>query len=1276
MSERESYPGDAAELRRRAEKLARGKTAQALDNLEALSPEEIRRTVHELKVHQIELEMQNEELRRAQAELDAARARYFDLYDLAPVGYCTVNEQGLILEANLVAAGLLGVPRTALVKQRFTRFILPGDEDIYYLYRKHLFEAGQPQACELRMLELDGTVFWARLEASAAENADGAPVNRIVISDITERKRAEEALRESEKHKLLFESAGDAIFIFDAQAHMLAVNQTACEALGYTHAELMSMTVGQVDSPEEARHAPDRIARIMEHGHLTFETVHRRKDGSPVPVEVSARRIAWGGQPAVLSICRDITERKRAEEALRVSERRYRSLFKHMLDGFAYCQMLYDDRDRPVDFVYLEVNAAFERLTGLRDVVGKRVSEVIPGIREQSPELLEMYGRVASTGKPESCEICVKPLSRWRNISVYSPGKGYIVAVFDDISDRKRNEADRETMLALLRLANASNNTQELIHAVAAELQRWSGCEAVGVRLRDGDEFPYFETRGFPAEFVEAENHLCARDASGELLRDSQGDPVLECMCGNILCGRFDPRLPFFTPGGSFWTNSTTKLLESTTEADRQSPTRNRCNAAGFESVALIPLPSSGRTLGLLQFNDPRPDRFTPDRIALMERAAASLAIALEQRITQAALRESEERYRLISENTADVIWLLDVATGRFTYASPSVQRVFGYSPAEVLTKGLRDMLTPKSYQHASSRLAGALAAFDSGDESVRARASQVDQLHKNGSIVRTEVVTTLVRNRQGRAGEILGVTRDITERVQAEARLTQAQKMESIGRLAGGVAHDFNNLLTVINGYSQLLLRKLRADDPLRADLEQIQKAGERAAGLTRQLLAFSRKQVLELRVLDLNRVVEEMGPMLERLMGEDVEVRVVLNAERGTVRADPHQLEQVLVNLAVNARDAMPGGGKLLIETALVERDGSYAQSHPDVCVGCHVMLAVSDNGVGMEEETRRRIFEPFFTTKGVGQGTGLGLSMVQGIVAQSGGHIEVYSEPDQGTTFKIYLPALAEAAADAGKPAVVPALEGQETVLVVEDQAEVRDYAVAALKTYGYRVIPAENAGEALLVCERERGRIHLVLTDVVMPNVSGRELANRLSERWPGIKVLFMSGYTDNVVMQHGVLEEGAEFIQKPFSPEELARKVRAVLGPPAPVTRILVADDEAGVRAFLRDVLEQGGHEVTEAADGKQALQQARANPVDLVITDLVMPKQEGIETIRALRKEMPGIGIIAITGKFEGPYLKMVQMLGADAVLTKPVSPEVLLAKVAEVLKLIFNTMI
>jgi len=363
------------------------------------------------------------------------------------------------------------------------------------------------------------------------------------------------------------------------------------------------------------------------------------------------------------------------------------------------------------------------------------------------------------------------------------------------------------------------------------------------------------------------------------------------------------------------------------------------------------------------------------------------------------------------------------------------------------------------------------------------------------------------------------------------------------------------------------------------------------------------------------------------------------------------------------------MPQGGKLTIQTTVVEWDESHAQWHPGAHVGPYVALAVSDTGAGMNEETRRHIFEPFFTTKEVGKGTGLGLSMVQGIVAQSGGYIEVYSEPDRGTTFQIYMPSVEDTPADSEKLETGPAMGGKETVLVVEDQAEVRKYTAAALMAYGYQVIQAADADEALLRCEREQGRIDLVLTDVVMPNLSGGELANRLGKRWPGIKVLFMSGYTDNAIGHHGVLEEGAEFIQKPFSPEGLAIKVREMLVAPDRPARILVADDEAGIRGFLRMVLEDGGYEVIEAADGKQALKEMRAGRVDLAILDLVMPEQEGIETIGALRKEAPDVGIIAMSGAFGGQFLKVARLLGAQAALMKPLSADLLLAKVAEVLK-------
>ena len=632
------------------------------------------------------------------------------------------------------------------------------------------------------------------------------------------------------------------------------------------------------------------------------------------------------------------------------------------------------------------------------------------------------------------------------------------------------------------------------------------------------------------------------------------------------------------------------------------------------------------------------------------------------------ALRESEERYRALFDRSLECVFLLDFE-GRLLDANQAALDLLGYRHEDIAALTLASVLTEDQLPLARQRV-----------EEVRATGYQQNRSEyrvrrKDGGFVFVEIQSSLMY-REGKPFAIQGIGRDITERKRAEeenarlqAQLHHAQRMESIGRLAGGVAHDFNNLLTVINGYSRLLLGKLKAGDPLRDGLEQIQRAGERAAGLTQQLLAFSRKQVLQPRALDLNRVVEEMRPMLERLMGEDVEVCVQLQAEAATICADPHQLEQVLMNLAVNARDAMPDGGKLSIETGAVEWNDSYAQPHPGARAGRYVMLAVSDTGVGMNEETRRHIFEPFFTTKEVGKGTGLGLSTVHGIVEQSGGCIDVHSEPGHGTTFQVYLPRTEDAAADAGMPEAVPAIRGKETVLVVEDQEEVRKYAATALEAYGYRVIQAESAGEALLVCEREAERIDLVLTDVVMPNLSGRELAHRLEKRWPGIKVLFMSGYTDDAIMHHGASQEGTEYIPKPFGPDQLAIKVREVLGAPKRWARVLVADDEAGVRSFLRTVLEDGGYEVIEAANGEQALREVRAGGVDLVITDLMMPKMGGIGTIQALRQDAAGIGIIAISGAFGGQLLEIARSLGAQAVLSKPVSAELLLAKAAEVLK-------
>jgi signal transduction histidine kinase/ActR/RegA family two-component response regulator len=388
---------------------------------------------------------------------------------------------------------------------------------------------------------------------------------------------------------------------------------------------------------------------------------------------------------------------------------------------------------------------------------------------------------------------------------------------------------------------------------------------------------------------------------------------------------------------------------------------------------------------------------------------------------------------------------------------------------------------------------------------------------------------------------------KEVAERKSAEEQLRQAQKMEAVGMLAGGVAHDFNNLLTAINGHSDLAMRRLKQDDPLYDKLEKIKKAGDRAAALTHQLLAFSRKQILQPKVLDLNQIVFEMNKMLQPLIGEDIDLLTKLKPDLGMIKADPGQLEQVLMNLSVNARDAMPRGGKLTIETANVYLDEEYASRHLSITPGWYVMLAVSDTGTGMDAEMQARIFDPFFTTKEVGKGTGLGLSTVYGIVKQSGGNIWVYSELGRGTTFKVYLPCV-DRCAEVPESGIDhnQLSEGNETVLLVEDEEMVREMAKEILEESGYQVLEARHGHEALLIAEQYRGHIHLMLSDVVMPQMSGRELAEQFAPLRKEMKVLYMSGYTDDAIVHHGVLDEGTAFIEKPFTPNTLARKVRETL----------------------------------------------------------------------------------------------------------------------------------
>jgi len=576
--------------------------------------------------------------------------------------------------------------------------------------------------------------------------------------------------------------------------------------------------------------------------------------------------------------------------------------------------------------------------------------------------------------------------------------------------------------------------------------------------------------------------------------------------------------------------------------------------AEGIVANLGVPILIGGRVEGVLYAARREARPFTDCDEAALERLAsqASTAIANAQlfarekaararaEASEQALRESEERFRSVVENASDLITVL-TADGVIEYESPSLERLLGWDPEELIGKQLMDYVHPDDVtllsQAFARRLADPVAINPPVEFRVRAR---------DGSWHVLAVTSRVSRSERG-AVTLVATSRDVTERRALEDQLRQAHRLESIGRLAGGVAHDFNNLLTVIGGRAHLLLTRLRRDDPTRRDVELIKKTSARAAELTHQLLAFSRRQVLQPKLLNLNDVVTGLEGILQRLIGEHIELVTSLAPGPATVKADPGQLEQVVMNLALNARDAMPTGGRLTIETARATLGAPGPVSVEAVEAGSYVLLMVSDTGVGMDEAIRSHIFEPFFTTKDVGQGTGLGLATVYGIVRQSGGHITARSEPGRGSTFTIYLPEVRdEAIVHVPSQALEDAPRGVETILLVEDEAEVRDLARDILELAGYRVLEAASPEEAERICRDLTSPIHVLLTDVVMPRMSGRQLAERLAEARPAIRVLYMSGYTDDAIVHHGVLGQGSAFLPKPFTPADLARKVREAL----------------------------------------------------------------------------------------------------------------------------------
>ncbi len=526
------------------------------------------------------------------------------------------------------------------------------------------------------------------------------------------------------------------------------------------------------------------------------------------------------------------------------------------------------------------------------------------------------------------------------------------------------------------------------------------------------------------------------------------------------------------------------------------------------------------------------------------ERTVRELNENLERLVVErtAELRESEERFRQLAEHSSEGFWFTQLNPVRILYVSPAVEKVWGlpaenfYQDESIWFKAIHPEDQPRVHAAWEACAGGQSPHYE----------EEYRVIQPDGSVRWVLDSGTPIRNEAGEIVRLSGLARDVTERRQLEAQFLQAQKMESVGRLAGGIAHDFNNLLTVIINTAELAAMELREGDLLREELATIRDAGARAAALTKQLLAFSRTQVLEPANVNLNTVVVNTEALLRRVIGEDIDLSISLAKDLASVKVDPGQIEQVILNLAINSRDAMPNGGKLTFETRNVTLDEAYAKIHAAVQPGPYVMLAISDTGIGMDEATQRKMFEPFFTTKGPGKGTGLGLATAYGIITQSGGNISVHSEVGQGTTMTIYLPRIEGVARARPAAQTKTAARGIETILVVEDEPAIRRMVQRVLAVAGYTVLTAASGEEALRLFERQNGPIHLMMTDLVMPGMSGQELSKRIAVSHPETKILYTSGYTDDAAMNRGTRGESVHFIGKPYAMTALTGKVRAVL----------------------------------------------------------------------------------------------------------------------------------
>jgi len=996
-------------------------------------------------------------------------------FENATVGMLLVGLDAKLITVNPAFARMLGYSAEQLQASNFLSVTHPDDVPLSRKAMQSLLD-GKQTACrfEKRYLHREGRVVWADVNTVLMRDEKGAPSHLLTnVQNITNQKLAERALQESEaSYRTLVMGLPDIVMRFDRQGRHLFVSDNVRRVTELHPQQFIGKTHNELGFSKEQSEMWENAIQGVFSGGTPFE-LEFEFDGSAGRIVFNWRLVpeldSQGNVASVLSISRDVTAQRRVESD-------YRLLFREMIDGIAVHEIICDDRGVPIDYRFLALNPAFERMTGLKAnaLVGRTVREVMPGTEHY---WIERYGNVALSGEPAFFESYASELGKHFQVTAFRPAPRQFVCIFVDITER--------------------NRSAEQLRASEAKFSKAFHLSPAGLSIAALQDNRYIEVNdAFTTIF-------------GYTREEAIGHTAVELGIWP------DPARPKFIE----------TLLTGELVRNREFQVRHKSGVTLTIVASLTVVDVDDKPCILSTFYD-----------------------VTDQRHAEAAAKESNERLSFALSKSRTGGWVLNLED-HTALCTPEYDQIFGYEsrvPAWTYAMFL-DHVIEEDRPDFNRSFQEAIAACSDWNFVCRIRRhdGEIRWIWGAGGPESSEA---------GQTCRFAGIVQDITrhklaqeEKSQLEAQLQQAQKLESVGRLAGGVAHDFNNMLGVILGNVDLAMVQVDQTEPIYADLIEVRTAAERSAALTEQLLAFARRQPVAPRVLDLNKAVTSMMKMLRRLIGEDVVLKWQPAADLWQVEVDPSQVDQILTNLCVNARDAIVDTGMITIETENQIIGATDCAELGALAPGEYVRVAMSDTGCGMDEQTLCHVFEPFFTTKGVGAGTGLGLSMVYGAVAQNNGFVRITSIQGEGTTLSIYLPrhvGCADVAHQTGIQVQPPC--GNETILVVEDEPAMLKAVKRLLEHQGYKVLATRTPSEALLAARIHSGAIQLVLTDVILPEMNGRELSEQLLPFNPSAKRLFMSGYTSNIIARHGVLDAGVDFIQKPFTSQDLTVKIREVL----------------------------------------------------------------------------------------------------------------------------------